>query len=195
MLMTARTHDAAAFAALSVVLLVHTPAQLTFSTAIIAVLANLIGGIAPDLDQPTAPFWHNLPIGRYFGKMFAVLSGGHRFLSHSLLGLVLFTFVVHWLLLFLHPIMPRTDVGYITWAFAIGMASHLVMDTITKEGVPWLLPIPVKLGFPPVRKLRITTGKFIEHAVILPVLIGFTLWLYLGHYGQLLAILKNTIIR
>jgi len=55
--MTGRTHDLAAITALGVVVVLMTPEHtVTLGTAIAAVFANLIGGIAPDIDQPTAPF-------------------------------------------------------------------------------------------------------------------------------------------
>src|SRR5258708_7248053 len=68
--MTARTHDLAAITALGLVALVFPVHDLTLSTALVAILANQIGGIVPDIDQPTAPLWRNLPIGRVFGKAF-----------------------------------------------------------------------------------------------------------------------------
>src|SRR6266851_1074765 len=122
--MTARTHDLAAITALGVVVLVQPVRTVTLATAIVAVLANLIGGITPDIDQPTAPLWRNLPVGKYVGKLFDQLSGGHRFLTHSLLGLALFGFAAHLLLMFLHPIMSTVNIGLVWWAFMIGMASH-----------------------------------------------------------------------
>lgn len=185
--MTARTHDLAAITALGLVVLVHPLPTLTLSTALLAILANQIGGITPDIDQPTAPFWRNLPVGKFFGKIFDKLLGGHRFLSHSLLGLALFGFLAHLLLQFLHPIMPHVNIGLIWWAFMIGMLSHLLMDTITKEGVPWLLPIPVKFGFPPVKSLRVTTGKAVETLIIFPLLLGVDVWQCAVHYNALIA--------
>src|ERR1039458_6513093 len=160
--MTGRTHDLAAITALGIVVFIEPTRTITFSTALIAILANQIGGILPDIDQPTAPLWRNLPEGKIFGKVFDKSVGGHRFLTHSLLGLALFGFLTHLLLVFLHPIMPHVNIGLVWWAFFIGMVSHLVMDTFTKEGVPWLLPIPIKFGIPPIKSLRITTGKGIE---------------------------------
>lgn len=53
--MTGRTHDLAAFTALGIVVLANPPGAITLSTAILAVFFNLVGGIAPDIDQPTAP--------------------------------------------------------------------------------------------------------------------------------------------
>src|SRR5882724_12108050 len=115
--MTARTHDLTAITALGVVVLLQPLRAITLSTALIAVLANQLGGIAPDIDQPTAPLWRNLPAGKVFGKGFDKLTGGHRFLTHSLLGLALFGFLVHLLLGFLHPLMPHVNAGYVWWAF------------------------------------------------------------------------------
>lgn len=176
--MTARTHDLAAITALGVVVLFRPVPVVTLSTAIVAVFANLIGGITPDIDQPAAPFWRNLPVGKFFGKIIDKLLGGHRFITHSLLGLALVGYLFRLLLLFLHPIMGGVNVGLVWWAFMIGTLSHLVMDTLTKEGVPWLLPVPIKFGFPPLKDWRITTGKWVETWVVFPLLVAFNAWLY-----------------
>lgn len=192
--MTARTHDLAAVTALGVIFILRPEQALTLATLITAVFANLIGGITPDIDQPTAPFWRNLPVGKYFGKVFDALSGGHRFITHSLIGLVLFGFGAHWLLNVLHPLIPRVDVGLVWWAFIIGMLSHLVMDTFTKEGVPWLLPVPIKFGLPPIKALRVTTGKAVETLIIFPGLLVFNGLFYWAHYGLVLDILHRYLV-
>ncbi len=189
--MTARTHDAAALTALTLWVIAVPPGSITVATGLAAVLANQLGGIAPDIDQPTAPLWRNLPVGRYLGKVFGVLVGGHRFFSHSLLGVASFAGAALLLLQFLQPIMPHIDVGFVWGAFIIGMFSHLVMDTLTKEGVPWLLPIPFKFGFPPVRAWRITTGKTVENFIILPALIAITIWLCSAHYNVLANLIQQ----
>jgi inner membrane protein len=171
--MLARTHDLAAITALGVVVLLQPERSMTLSTAIAAVLANLIGGITPDIDQPTAPLWRNLPVAGIFGRMFGRLLGGHRFLTHSILGLVAFGIAAHWLLIFLQPLLGAINTGFVWWSYMIGMTSHLVMDTFTKEGVPWLLPIPVKFGVPPLKSLRLTTGKALETFAVFPGLLLF----------------------
>jgi inner membrane protein len=191
---TARTHDLAAVTALGIVYIYSSQPSMTLATVIVAIFANLIGGITPDIDQPTAPLWRNLPVGRYFGKIFDTMLGGHRFLTHSLLGLALFGFLAHLLLMFLQPIMGSTDIGLAWRAFMIGMASHLAMDTLTKEGVPWLLPIPVKFGVPPLRKWRVTTGKWVENWVIFPLLLVVNAVFYGQHYQQVLYILHHNIV-
>ena len=163
----------------------------TLATALVAVLANQIGGILPDIDQPTAPLWRNLPIGGLFGRVVDKSLGGHRFLTHSVLGVGLFSSLAYLLLKFLHPIMPHINGGLVWWAFLIGMISHLVMDTFTKEGVPWLLPIPIKFGLPPIKGLRITTGKFVEKLIVFPALLIFDIWLAASHYPTLLAMVHQ----
>lgn len=183
----------AAITALGVVILSQPVRTVSLATAIVAVFANLIGGITPDIDQPTAPLWRNLPVGKFFGKIFDKLLGGHRFLTHSILGLALFGYLSHWLLVFLHPIMLPVNNGLVWWAFMIGMVSHLVMDTFTKEGVPWLLPIPIKFGVPPLKDLRITTGKAFETFGVFPLLIVFNAVWYHAHYQQLLNLLRHHI--
>jgi len=189
--MTGRTHDLAAVTALGVIVLLQPERTVTLATAIVALFANLMGGIAPDVDQPTAPFWRNLPVGKYFGRMFGALNGGHRFLTHSLLGLALFGAGAHFLLIFLHPIMTNVNAGLVWWAFMIGMLSHLVVDSFTKEGVPWLLPIPTKFGIPPMKVFRITTGKFLETYVVFPALLVFNAIWFGSHYDQIRDILQR----
>lgn len=191
--MTARTHDLAAITALGLVVLTRPARTVTLATAIMAVFANLIGGITPDIDQPTAPLWRNLPVGKFFGDIFDKMAGGHRFITHSLLGLAVFGFAVHWLLIFLRPILGSVDIGLVWWAFMIGMLSHLVMDTLTKEGVPWLLPVPVKFGVPPLKAFRITTGKAVETFGVFPALLVFNALFYWAHYQRLLDILRRHI--
>ncbi len=188
--MTARTHDLAAITALIVVVVAQPPRSVSVATAIMVVLANQLGGIFPDIDQPTAPFWRNLPIGGFFGRLIDKMLGGHRFLTHSLIGLALIGFLLDMLLNILSPIMPSVDTGYVWWGFMIGMVSHLVMDTFTKEGVPWLLPIPVKFGIPPVKHLRITTGKWAEKWLFIALLV-FDLWYIQAHYQEVVAIIHH----
>jgi inner membrane protein len=190
--MKARTHDLAAITGLTVVV-VTMPLlpPLSLATILVAILANQLGGIAPDIDQPTAPLWRNLPIGGVVGRMFDKLLGGHRFLTHSLIGVVLMGFLFHLLLQLLHPIFPTIQVDYVWWAFMIGMASHLIMDSFTKEGVPWLLPIPIKFGFPPLKKLRVTTGKSVENFIVFPLLLIALIWIGGVHYHQLVSLFHN----
>ena len=192
--MTSRTHDTAALAALILYVIAVPPGTMTVATALTAVLANQLGGIAPDIDQPTAPLWRNLPVGRYFGRVFGALVGGHRFFCHSILGVGVFGALSLLLLRFLQPIMPNVDIYFVWVAFLTGVVSHLIMDSLTKEGVPWLLPIPYKFGFPPFRRLRVTTGKRVEKFIVLPLLVTITAWLCASNYTTLAEIIQRHLI-
>ncbi len=189
--MLGRTHDLAAFTALSVVVVTQPLPEMTMGTAIVALGANMLGGIAPDIDQSTAPFWRNVPIGPMFGRFFGRLLGGHRFLSHSILGIFLFGFLFQLFLNFLQPSIPNINLDVVWWAFMIGFVSHLVMDTFTKEGVAWLLPIPWSFGFPPVRAFRVTTGEFFEKYIIFPGLLVLTGYIYYTYYDKILELLRE----
>ena len=189
--MTGRTHDMAAFTALTVFVVTQTIPHVTLATGITAVVANLIGGITPDIDQPTAPLWRNLPVGKYVGKTFDKFLGGHRFLSHSLLGAILFGYAFHYLQVVLKPSFPHLNMDVIWWSFIIGYASHLVMDTITTEGVPWLLPIPIKFGIPPLKSLRVQTGGLVERFVIFPGLMIVTIYFIYIYYDKVKLILHS----
>lgn len=191
--MTGRTHDLAAFTALGVVVMSNPLPKITLATALVAFVSNMIGGIAPDIDQPTAPFWRNLPIGNMFGKFFGKMLGGHRFFSHSLLGVIVFGVLWRILLDILTPSFPKLNMDVIWWAFMIGFLSHLVMDTFSKEGVPWLLPIPVKFGILPVRAFRITTGGLIEKIILFPGLIVINIIEFKINYVKLLTFIHNYI--
>lgn len=194
--MKARTHDLAAITGLVIIVASQpTLPTLSLGTVIAAILANQLGGIAPDIDQPTAPFWRNLPIGGFFGRFLTKMLGGHRFITHSLLGVAIVGFLLNIFLGIIHPIMPSIQMEYVWWAFMIGMVSHLIMDSFTKEGVPWLLPIPIKFGFPPLKKFRITTGKWVENFVVFPLLIIAALGVTGLYYQQIFALIHHHVIK
>lgn len=190
--MTGRTHDLAAFTALTVAAITQPLPTMTLGTIVFAVGANLVGGIIPDIDEPTAPFWRNIPPGRVIGRIFDALIGGHRFLSHSFVGLAVFGGLGYLLLQFLHPIMQSINTGVVWWAFMIGVASHLVTDTFTKEGVPWLLPLPYKFGFPPIRAFRIKAGGLIENLLIFPGLLVVDGYIFYLNYAKFLQLFHHS---
>ena len=116
-------------------------------------------------------------------------------MTHSIVGVALAGWLFHLLLVFLLPIMPQVNIEYVWWAFMIGMVSHLLMDSFTKEGVPWLLPVPFKFGVPPVRRLRITTDKAMERYIVFPLLVGVLIILCSVYYPQLYDIFHNRLTR
>lgn len=190
--MTGRTHDLAAFTALSYVVATQPIPQISLATGLVAVTANMLGGLAPDIDQSTAKFWGYIRGGSFFGRLITPLLGGHRYISHSILGVVVFGFAMDRLLKFISTTLI-VNMDVVWWAFMIGFISHLVMDTFTKEGVPWFFPIPLRIGIPPLKFLRIKTGGIIEKTLIFPGLILLNLYIYYNYYHKVLDFLRNLV--
>lgn len=188
--MTGRTHDLAAATALVAVITYYPLPPLTLATAVTVFAANMIGGITPDIDQPTAPLWHQIPAGSLFGHIISPLLGHHRMISHSLLGLALFAWLSKLLLTYMHTFL-LVNVDLVWWSFIIGYVSHLLMDTMTKEGVPWLFPIPVRFGIPPFKLLRVTTGGLVEKFIVFPSLLIATVYLIYLHYPLFWSLITN----
>ncbi len=190
--MTGRTHDLAAFTALSYIVASKQLPEITLATALVSLSANFIGGLTPDIDQPTADLWHRLPAGSIIGRVLSPLLGGHRFISHSLLGILLFGLGARYLLQVIGTVL-LVNMHYVWYAFMIGYISHLIMDTFTHEGVPWLFPLPLKIGIPPIKLLRIKTGGLIEKAVVFPLLLVTNIYIYYVYHNQFLLFFHHYI--
>jgi inner membrane protein len=190
--MTGRTHDLIAFTALSAVVMYQPLHPVSLGTALIAFNANMVGGLMPDIDQPTAKLWGDIPAGSVFSRIFTPLLGGHRFISHSFFGIALFGFLMHWFLTLASKTV-LVDMNIVWIAFMIGYISHLLADTITHEGVPWLFPLPTKFGIPPIKSLRMKTGGIIEKFIIFPGFIMINGFLYYTNYGKVLQFFHHYI--
>lgn len=190
--MTGRTHDLAAFTALNYIIATHALPEMTLVTAFVAFSANMIGGLAPDLDQSTSSLYKRVRAGSLFGRLVSPLFGGHRFISHSILGVFLFGFILDFLLRMLGQVL-LVDMNIVWWAFMIGFVSHLIMDTFTREGVPWLFPIPWHIGIPPIRSFRVKTGGIVEKSLIFPGLIVINGIIVYTHYDTYLDFLRYSI--
>ena len=190
--MTGRTHDLAAFTALTYVITSSPMPKMTLATALIAFGAIMVGGLAPDIDQPTAKLYHDVRGGGIFAKLITPLLGGHRYISHSLIGLVIFGLVAKEVLTISSTFLI-VDQGIVWWSFMIGFVSHLIMDSFSEEGVPWLFPIPIKFGIPPLRFLRPKTGGVVEKSFIFPMLLIINVYLFWSHYKTILTLIKHYI--
>lgn len=190
--MTGRTHDLAAFTALNYALVTSPLVEMSLATALTAFTMNMVGGLAPDIDQSTAALYRRVRGGSFLGKVIAPLIGGHRFLSHSLVGLFLFGFGMDFLLDIVGRVL-LVDMEIVWWAFMIGFVSHLVMDTFTREGVPWFFPIPIRIGIPPLKAFRMKTGGIVEKSFVFPILIIVNGILIYSNYGKILEFLKEYI--
>jgi inner membrane protein len=188
--MTGRTHDLSALTLLGVIFLWLPNIQMSVATLIVAVMAATIGGLAPDLDQSSNELWHRVPGESLLGKLVAPLLGGHRMISHSIIGLILTGIGLKLLLSAINQVL-LVDMNIVWGAFMTGMVSHLIADTFTKEGVPWLFPIPVNIGIPPIKFLRIQTGGKIEKYLVFPGLVFLNAYMYGGNYGKVIDFLRN----
>lgn len=190
--MTGRTHDLAAFTALTYVVATNPLQEISLPTLIVAFSANMIGGLAPDIDQPTGNLWGRIRGGRVVSRLVTPLLGGHRFISHSILGILLFGFVVSKLLDFSSSFV-LVDMDVVWWAFMIGFVSHLIIDTFTREGVPWLFPIPIRFGIPPLKFLRLKTGGIVEKSFVFPGFLILNVYMYFIHHSKFLDFLRHYI--
>lgn len=180
--MTGRTHDLAAFTALNIVFVLQPMQAISLGTVIVSLGANMIGGLLPDIDEATSDIWDKFRGGRIIGHLIKPLIGQHRLISHSLLGVGIIGYLLRYVLQSLGTIL-LVDMNIVWWALMIGYLSHLVIDSFTTAGVPWLFPIPIKIGFPPVRFLRFKTGGLVEKAVVFPGLLLLNGYLVYTNYA------------
>ena len=190
--MMGRTHDLATFTALSYVVATQPPQTITLATGITALLVGIVGGLTPDIDQPTADLWRKLPAGSVISRIFYPFLGGHRYISHSIVGILFFGFLSKFAFAKIGTVL-LVNMDIVWSAFMVGYIMHLIMDTLTQEGVPWLFPIPFKFGFPPLKFLRIKTASFIEKSVIFPGLLFLNAYIYYRYYAKFLDIIRHYI--
>lgn len=188
--MTGRTHDLAAFTALNLIVATQPVPDVTLPTVFISFGANMLGGLAPDIDQSTANFWDNIRGGNVLARLISPLLGGHRFISHSILGVIIFAFLLEWILNLLSSFLI-VDMNIVWISFMVGYVSHLITDTFTKDGVPYFFPVPMNFGIPPFRFLRIKTGGFIEKSLFFPLLLITNGYLFYTYYPKYLEFLTS----
>src|SRR3972149_10273116 len=187
--MTSRTHDLIAFASLLTVASLNPPTQLNISTTISCLVGSVVGALAPDMDQATNRLWDLLPAGNLVGKLLRNLMLRHRTISHSLLGIFLFYKLLDFAIpKLLNPAYVNGQL--VIAAVMIGLVSHIAADMFTKEGVPILFPITVKVGIPPFEVLRITTGKFVENFIVFPGVLAYIFWLVVERREVFVSLVK-----
>lgn len=173
--MTYKTHLSTGLLFSSIVFLLIDKIELSPALAVILIFSTLLGASAPDLDTPTGGLWGKIPAGSVISRIVhPVFIGGHRHLSHSLIGFGLFTFLF-WLLekylISLNSYYLLLNSANALLAFALGYASHLFADVFTEAGVPIFFPWDYHFGIPPdpFGKIRIKTGHWFENLIIYPL--------------------------
>lgn len=174
--MTGRSHDLISLASLLTVASLYPPTSLNLTTTVSCFVGGVVGALVPDMDQATNRLWDMLPAGNFIGRILRNLMLSHRTISHSLLGI----FIFYKILVFVMPKLFNADYVNITLVIAslmIGYISHIVSDSLTKDGVPLFFPLQYKVGIPPIRALRFTTGKFVESVIIFPATLVYIFYL------------------
>lgn len=182
--MTYKTHLSTGLLFSSIVfLLIY---NIGFSPVLIMalIIATVIGSSAPDLDTSTGELWDKVPAGSLISRIInPIFIGGHRHLSHSLIGYFIFTGLFT-LLIKLVPYPHIADISnFIILAYAIGHVSHLIADMFTEMGVPLLFPLDYHFGIPPIKRVRMKTGKWFENLIIYPIVniaLLYVIWIYLA---------------
>ncbi len=146
-----------------------------------------LGALTPDIDNARSTLGKRLgPISKGIQHL-----TGHRTFFHSLLGLAIIGAIVwaaqYGLGLILYKIGLKgagvalnaglnpsgffitPGVGIAFAGLMIGYFLHLVADSLTLEGVPWLWPYKVYFGFPPNRHMRFRTGTLWETFTVVAV--------------------------
>ncbi len=187
--MTYKTHLSSGMLFSSVVFLLIYDLSLSPALAATLILATWLGSSAPDLDTPTGGLWQKVPAGSLLGKLVhPVFIGGHRHLSHSLVGMGIFSWLF-WLLLkiIFHDSSFIIQDSSVLLAFVVGYAAHLFADLFTEAGVPLLFPIGYHFGIPPdpFGKIRIKTGKWFENMIVYPA-VNFALLFVILSYFKLI---------
>jgi len=151
------------------------PDNLAVPTVIVALVANLVGTLLPDIDQASNRLWDMIPGGNEIGKLLKRVLMGHRTVSHSLIGIMVVYWGMGWLL---NRLLNNNfvNINAVFMALMIGYISHLVADGLTEEGLPLLWPIKWKFGIPPIKSWRIKTGKWFENWVVFPTVTLFLIW-------------------
>lgn len=188
--MTGRTHDLAAFATLTAVFVSCPLVEMSVATAVTAVFANMIGGLLPDIDQEGSDLWDKIRGGNIIDEIVSPILGGHRHISHSLLGLGI-VWYLSWNFLGYVGKFLIVDRYVVFMAFMIGFVSHIAADMLTRDGTPLLYPLKKCFGIPPWKIMRIKTGSFVERLLVFPGLLVFIGWMLVSHKDKLELFLRQ----
>lgn len=188
--MVSKTHNAIAFASLITFSAFYPPSSLNIPTLFGAIIANNIGGLIPDMDSGANYLWGLLPQGKFLGRLLRKIFYKHRTITHSFLGLfIIYNLLNTFIPKLFNPNFINPDI--IITSIMIGFVSHLVADSLTEEGIPLLFPLKINFGFPPIRPMRIKTGRWFESFVVFPAIWIYLFWFVYSNQNIFLQIIKN----
>lgn len=148
--------------------LANSSGQINFLPAAVVFIAGSFGGVAPDVDT-------KIPLG------------GHRTWSHSLIATLVVILTAVLASFRLPSFIPATSVNFVILAlygFGYGYFFHLIADSTTKWGVPWLWPfVDQKYHILP-KFLRLTTGKSLLEGVYAIILASFCILIIYARFAH-----------
>jgi len=136
--MMGRTH---AFTGLFVGLLFTSTLSTTLMDKFLIVLIAIFSSLLPDIDSPKSIIGKKVPIVAILTK--------YRGVMHSIIPFAGIFFLTNYFVGFNYA-----------FAFAIGFASHILLDVVTKEGISFW-PLGIKIRGP------VRVGGFLAHVFIL----------------------------
>ena len=144
------------------------------------------GSLLPDIDNARST------LGRKLGWVSKGIQriAGHRTLFHSIVGLVLGSFlaiglehVISYLLFtrgYTLPAQIIADSHLVFIAVLFGCIMHIVADGLTEGGVPLFWPNHTRFGFPPNPHWRFRTGDWPEYVIVYGFMILVGVGIYYG---------------
>lgn len=189
--MTGKTHQIAGITlGLGYLLFQAEPAYQPATLALVLVGSSL-AALLPDIDQPASAIWEKIPVvGHIAGHVTREVTFGHRNLTHSLLGVFLIGLLLRWLLL-MFPSSWGINIDIVFMSMMLSYGVHLLADTFTVQGVPWLWPWQRNFGLPPkpFQGIRIETSHWFENIVLFPILNVILIILIVTNWHTLVTIL------
>ena len=152
--MTGKTHQLAGVAT-GVIVSQFVP---TVKGKLLFVAGCWFGSLIPDIDHANSKISRMTILLHY---LFAWC--GHRTLTHSIVGVLLFSLI-----------MIPLGVNTATIGLVIGYMSHLLMDSLTVAGIPLFYPHKKKY-----RLMRIRTGSEGEVVVFGMIVLAMILYFYI----------------
>ncbi|MBI5975877.1 metal-dependent hydrolase [Staphylococcus canis] len=139
--MTGKTHSAAG---LLIGAVVSRHFQLDLFESVTCIVLSGVASIFPDICHTQSK------IGRHFRLLSLLVKHmfGHRTLTHSILFIFIFYFLLH---------MLQTPLYYMIGVIC-GMISHVILDMLTPRGVKLFFPLPIRVRFP----IHFKTGGIVD---------------------------------
>lgn len=188
--MTGTTHQMIALVAAFWVLTAF-PVTLGPVLGILAIFSIMSGALTPDLDHPATNMWRRMLGGNHIGNIFRAFAGGHRHMTHSILGIFLIGWALRWIVFNIINTNFTTQALVIWYAFMIGYISHPIADSFTDQGVPWFWPFHFHIKIPPgPGEVRVTTDSYVERIIVRTAIIVIGVLLLQSNWQLLINFFK-----